>query len=60
MVGARWLVASKVGVAVVDGRDMRATTDDQRLTSQPRAIEKKKTHIPYINRILQLPYRTVL
>ncbi len=46
MVGPRWLVASRVGVAVAYGCEMRAAADDQRLTGQPRAIVKQyKTYL---------------
>ncbi len=50
MVGARWLVASRVGATVAGECEMRAAADDQTLTGQPRAIvkkiSKKKTHNP--------------
>ena len=38
MVGARWMVASMVGEAAVDGHEMRAPADDR---GQPWAIVKK-------------------
>jgi hypothetical protein len=43
--GARRMVASSVGEAVVDGHEMRAPADDR---GQPRAIvkKKKKSHSP--------------
>ncbi len=40
MVGATRLVASKVGVAVVDGHEIRAPPANDR--GQPRAILEKK------------------
>ena len=42
MVGARRMVASRVGEAVVDGHEMRAPADDR---DQPWAIEKNKIKI---------------
>ena len=39
MVGARRMVASRVGATVVDGHEMRAPADDR---GQPWAIVKKK------------------
>ena len=45
MVGARRMVASRAGAAVVDGHEMRASDDDR---GQPWAIVKKikNTHSP--------------
>ena len=44
LMGARRMVASSVGEAVVDGHEMRAPADDR---GQPRAIvKKKKSHSP--------------
>jgi len=61
MVGARWLVASRVGAAVADGCEMRAAADDQWLTGQPRAIVKKKnTYLTVPESIEFCKYRTVL
>jgi hypothetical protein len=55
IVGARRAVTIWVGVAVADGREMRAAADDQRLTGQPRVI----VYSPWINKILQVSYRIV-
>ena len=61
MVGARWLVASRVGAAVADGCEMRAAADDHRLTGQSRAIvKKKKTYLTVPESIEFYMYRTVL
>ena len=65
MVGARRSVTSRVGVAVADGREMRAGNDDHWLTGQPRAIVKKKTYLTIPEAISNLfastvPYGTVL
>ena len=61
MLGAKLLVASKGGAAVADGREMRATADDQRLTGKPRAIVKKKKKISrslnQSNFLSSVPYR---
>lgn len=61
MVGSRWLVANMIGATVAYGCEMRSTADDQRLTSQPRAIVKKeKTYLTVPESIEFCKYRTVL
>ncbi len=62
MVGARWLVARRVGASVAAGYEMRAAADDPWLTGQPRAIVKKKLkkHISLPESIEFRKYRTVL
>jgi len=42
MLVGRRAATSRVGTGVTDGREIRAATDDQRLTGQTRAIVKKK------------------
>ena len=42
MMGARRAVASRVGVTVVDGRKMRAATDDRGPQGKLQKIVKKK------------------
>ena len=46
MVGARRLVASRVGVAVVDGHEIRAPVDDR---GQPWAIANINNNTIYIH-----------
>jgi len=62
MVGARWLVASRVWAAVADGCELRTAADDQWLIGKPRAIvlKKKKTYLTVPESIEFCKYRTVM
>ena len=59
MVVARRAATSRVGTGVTDGREIRAATDDQRLTGQTRAIVKKKKNLAVLESVEFCKYSTV-